>query len=108
MVNVFHHDPVLVKIRFSAMSDQAFLGCLVALDDENICPSSQLTTPAAECSIWRSLGLKHKFRAYEAASRRREEMELKMQREREREAARIALQKMEKTVEIEQNLDIQR
>ncbi|XP_039017900.1 transcription factor GTE9-like [Hibiscus syriacus] len=32
--------------------------------------------------------------------------ELKKQREREREAARIELQKMEKTAEIEQNLEI--
>ncbi|KAF5181128.1 Transcription factor gte11 [Thalictrum thalictroides] len=46
------------------------------------------------------------IRAAEAASRMREEMELKMQREREREAARIALQKMERTVEIYENLDI--
>ncbi|PIA30019.1 hypothetical protein AQUCO_05700017v1 [Aquilegia coerulea] len=46
------------------------------------------------------------IRAAEAASRMREEMELKMQREREREAARIALQKMERTVEIYENLEI--
>ncbi|XAR66637.1 hypothetical protein NMG60_11012929 [Bertholletia excelsa] len=41
----------------------------------------------------------------EAASRLRAESELKMQREREREAARLALQKMERTVEIDCNLD---
>ncbi|KAK8349705.1 hypothetical protein V6Z12_A06G160700 [Gossypium hirsutum] len=35
------------------------------------------------------------------------EVKLKKQREREREAARIALQKMEKTVEIEKNLEIE-
>ncbi|KAI5571041.1 hypothetical protein BDE02_11G067300 [Populus trichocarpa] len=152
-------------------SDPDSDGAVSALDDENICPSSQLTTPAADAASgedWSSLfdvplsptkalryaTIKHRFadtilkaqnkaplhdgdkadpmkmrqekerlerrqreekswieaqiRAAEAASRRREEMELKMQREREREAARIALQKMEKTVEIEQNLDIQR
>uniref|UniRef100_A0A5B7AEQ2 Putative transcription factor GTE9 isoform X3 n=1 Tax=Davidia involucrata TaxID=16924 RepID=A0A5B7AEQ2_DAVIN len=44
------------------------------------------------------------IRAAEAASRMRAEAELKMQREREREAARLALQKMEKTVEIDNNL----
>ncbi|KAF8409168.1 hypothetical protein HHK36_005242 [Tetracentron sinense] len=46
------------------------------------------------------------IRAAEAASRMRAEAELKMQREQEREAARIALQKMEKTVEIDENLAI--
>ncbi|PIA27773.1 hypothetical protein AQUCO_07600142v1 [Aquilegia coerulea] len=46
------------------------------------------------------------IRAAEAASRMREEMESKMQREREREAARIALQKMERTVEIYENWGI--
>jgi len=45
------------------------------------------------------------IRAAEAASRSRVEAELKMKREREREAARIALQKMEKTVEFD-NLEI--
>ncbi|KAL7212668.1 hypothetical protein ACSBR2_015365 [Camellia fascicularis] len=46
------------------------------------------------------------IRADEAASRMRAQAELKMQREREREAARLALQKMEKTVEIDDNLEI--
>ncbi|CAK9171622.1 unnamed protein product [Ilex paraguariensis] len=46
------------------------------------------------------------IRAAEAASRLKVEAELKMQRYREREAARVALQKMEKTVEIYENLDI--
>ncbi|XVF27408.1 hypothetical protein REPUB_Repub14bG0104300 [Reevesia pubescens] len=46
------------------------------------------------------------IRAAEAAARMKAEVELKKQREREREAARIALQKMEKTAEIEQNLEI--
>lgn len=43
------------------------------------------------------------IRAAEAASRLQAEAELKMQREREREAARLALQKMEKTVEFDEN-----
>lgn len=46
------------------------------------------------------------IKAAEAASRLRAEAQLKMQREREREAARIALQKMEKTVEIDENVEI--
>ncbi|KAK3000716.1 hypothetical protein RJ639_021954 [Escallonia herrerae] len=45
------------------------------------------------------------IRAAEAASRLRAEAELKKQREKEREAARIALQKMERTVELD-NLEI--
>ncbi|MCL7050429.1 hypothetical protein MKW94_008576 [Papaver nudicaule] len=44
--------------------------------------------------------------ASEVALRRSREMELKMQRQREREIARIALEKMEKTVEIYENLEI--
>ncbi|TYI23412.1 hypothetical protein ES332_A06G163100v1 [Gossypium tomentosum] len=43
----------------------------------------------------------------EAAAKMKAEVKLKKQREREREAARIALQKMEKTVEIEKNLEIE-
>ncbi|XP_010273394.1 PREDICTED: transcription factor GTE11 [Nelumbo nucifera] len=43
------------------------------------------------------------IRAAEAASRMRAEAEQKMQRERAREAARIKLQQMEKTVEIDEN-----
>ncbi|KAJ4981695.1 hypothetical protein NE237_032532 [Protea cynaroides] len=50
--------------------------------------------------------LEAQIRAAEVASRLRAEAELKMQREREREAARIALQKMEKTVEINENQEI--
>ncbi|CAA3004359.1 transcription factor GTE12 [Olea europaea subsp. europaea] len=46
------------------------------------------------------------FKAAEAASRMKAEAELKMQREREREAARIAVEKMVKTVDIEENRDI--
>ncbi|OAY29077.1 hypothetical protein MANES_15G116300v8 [Manihot esculenta] len=46
------------------------------------------------------------IRAAEAASRLREEIELKKQREKEREAARVALQKMERTADIDQNLEI--
>ncbi|XP_077219981.1 transcription factor GTE12-like isoform X2 [Tasmannia lanceolata] len=45
-------------------------------------------------------------RAAEAAARSKAEAELKMRREREREAARLALQKMEKTVEIDENREI--
>nr|XP_034926588.1 transcription factor GTE12-like isoform X2 [Populus alba] len=140
-----------------------------ALDDENICPGSQLTTPATDAASGEELSsllavplsptkalryatIKHRFadtilkaqnkavldngdkadpmkmrqvkerlerrrqeekarieaqiRAAEAAARRREETEMKRQREREREAARVELQKMEKTTGIEQNLDI--
>ncbi|GMI93518.1 hypothetical protein HRI_003021100 [Hibiscus trionum] len=46
------------------------------------------------------------IRAAEAAAKMKAETELKRQREQEREAARLALQKMEKTAEIEQNLEI--
>lgn len=46
------------------------------------------------------------IKAAEAASRMREEMELKKKREREREAARIALQQVERSVEIYENMEI--
>ncbi|KAJ7947218.1 Transcription factor GTE12 [Quillaja saponaria] len=46
------------------------------------------------------------IKAAEAAAMLRAEEELKKRRQKEREAARAALQKMEKTVEIEQNLEI--
>ncbi|KAL4289752.1 hypothetical protein GQ457_14G008850 [Hibiscus cannabinus] len=46
------------------------------------------------------------IRAAEAAAKMKAEAELRRQREQEREAARLALQKMEKTAEIEQNLEI--
>lgn len=42
-------------------------------------------------------------KATEAAARKKAEYELKMQREKEREAARLALRKMEKTVDINDN-----
>ncbi|XP_019419693.1 PREDICTED: transcription factor GTE12-like isoform X2 [Lupinus angustifolius] len=42
----------------------------------------------------------------EAAARMRAEEELRQQREKEREAARLAIQKMERTVEIEHNMEI--
>ncbi|CAN4082139.1 unnamed protein product [Withania somnifera] len=48
------------------------------------------------------------LKAAELASRRKAEADLKKQRERQREAARIALQKMERTVEFEDNLKILR
>ncbi|XP_034211964.1 transcription factor GTE10-like isoform X2 [Prunus dulcis] len=46
------------------------------------------------------------IRAAEAATRMRAEIELKQQRKRKREEARIALEKMQRTVEIDQNLRI--
>lgn len=46
------------------------------------------------------------LKAAEIASRRKAEADLKMQRERQREAARIALQKVERTVEFEDNFKI--
>ncbi|GFP91244.1 transcription factor gte12 [Phtheirospermum japonicum] len=46
------------------------------------------------------------IKAAEAASRRREQTDLKMKRERERTAAKMALQEMERTVEIYESLDI--
>ncbi|KAK3179231.1 hypothetical protein Dsin_020703 [Dipteronia sinensis] len=151
-------------------SDPDSDGAVSALDDGNICPSSQLTPPATDSASaegWntplldvqmspkkalRAAMLKSRFadtilkaqhrtlldhsdkidpvkmqqekerlekrqreeklrieaqlKAAEAASRIKVEKELKKQREREREAARIALHKMERTVEIEQNLEI--
>ncbi|XVF40237.1 hypothetical protein PTKIN_Ptkin01aG0095900 [Pterospermum kingtungense] len=151
-------------------SDPDSDGAVSALDDENVCPSSQLTTPATEAAsgdglltpifevqmspkkALRAAMLKSRFadtilkaqqktlldhgdkadpvkmqleraklerrqreekamieaqiRAAEAEAKTKAEVELRKQREREREAARIALQKMEKTAEIEQNLEI--
>ncbi|XVF87240.1 hypothetical protein PTKIN_Ptkin18bG0103000 [Pterospermum kingtungense] len=145
-------------------------GAVSAVDDENLCPSSQVTTPTTDAAsseglvtpifdmqmspkkALRAAMLKSRFadtimkaqqktlldhvdkadpvkmqlekeklerkqreekakieaqiKAAEAAARRKVEAELKQQREREREAARLALQKMEKTVEIEMNLEI--
>ncbi|XP_059666477.1 transcription factor GTE12-like [Cornus florida] len=52
------------------------------------------------------LRIQAEIKAAEAASRLRAEAELKMQREREREAARLALEKVEKSVEIDENLKI--
>ncbi|GMI82268.1 hypothetical protein like AT5G46550 [Hibiscus trionum] len=152
-------------------SDQDSNGAVSALDDENVCNSSQLTTPTEAASgdglstpifdlrmspkkALRAAMLKTRFAdtilkaqqrallehcdktdpvkmqqekerlekrqreekakieaqivAAEAAAKKMAEVELKKQREREREAARIALQKMEKTAEIEQNLEILR
>ncbi|XP_044460643.1 transcription factor GTE9-like isoform X2 [Mangifera indica] len=150
-------------------SDPDSDGAVSALDDGNLCPSSQLTPPATDFSSadWtasvlgaqmspkkalRAAMLKTRFadtifkaqkktlldhsdkadpvkmqqekerlerrqreekarieaqiQAAEAATRMKAELELKRQREKEREAARIALQKMERTVEIEHNLEI--
>ncbi|WCJ27308.1 Transcription factor GTE12 [Euphorbia peplus] len=151
-------------------SDPDSDGAVSCLDDENICPSSQLTTPGTDATSgegWKApifdvqlsptkalraaivkqrfadtiLKAQHKtlldqgdkadpvklqlekerlekrqreekawieaqIREAEAASRQREELELRKQREKEREAARIALQKMEKTADIVQNLEI--
>ncbi|KAJ6301906.1 hypothetical protein OIU77_016086 [Salix suchowensis] len=156
--------PVTQMSKSDPDSDEA----VSALDDENICATSQLTTPATDAASgeeWSSrfavplsptkalryATIKHRFadtilkaqnkavldkgdkadpikmrqekerlerrrqeekarieaqiRAAEAAQRKREETEMKRQLEREREAARIALQKVEKTTGIEQNLD---
>eukprot|EP00257_Ricinus_communis_P007367 XP_002523731.2 transcription factor GTE10 [Ricinus communis] len=143
-------------------SDRDSDGAVSALAEENICPNSQLMTPAKYISIFdvqlsptktlRAAVIKRRFadtifkaqlkkllhhgdkadpvklqqekerlekrqleekarieaqiRAAEAASRKREGIELKRQREKEREAARVALQKMEETAEIEQNTEI--
>ncbi|XP_054802133.1 transcription factor GTE12-like isoform X2 [Prosopis cineraria] len=46
------------------------------------------------------------IKAAESAAKMRAEEELKQQREREREAARMAIQKVERTVDIEHNLEI--
>ncbi|OWM90896.1 hypothetical protein CDL15_Pgr027383 [Punica granatum] len=54
----------------------------------------------------RQLEEKARIEAQIKAAEARAEAELKKQRERDREAARIALQKMEKTVEIGENLEI--
>ncbi|XVE88294.1 hypothetical protein DITRI_Ditri19aG0058300 [Diplodiscus trichospermus] len=151
-------------------SDPDSDGAVSALDDENLCPSSQFTTLATDAAsgeglltpifvvqmspkkALRAAMLKSRFadtilkaqkktlldhvdkadpmkmqqekeklerrqreekakieaqiKAAEAAARVKAEAELKRQRDREREDARIALQKMEKTAEIEQNLEI--
>ncbi|OMO82797.1 hypothetical protein COLO4_22813 [Corchorus olitorius] len=151
-------------------SDPDSDGAVSALDDGNVCPSSELTTSATDTAsgeglftpifdvplspkkALRAAMLKKRFadtimkaqqktlldhgekadpvriqhekeklerrqreekakieaqiRAAEAAAKLKAESELKKQREREREAARISLQKMEKTAEIEQNLVI--
>ncbi|PQQ01610.1 transcription factor GTE12 isoform X1 [Prunus yedoensis var. nudiflora] len=145
-------------------SDPESDGAVSALDDENFCPSPQLTTPvtdAASGEEWktslfdvqlspkralRAAMLKSRFadtiwkaqqeklldqctifklraclrgknllekarieaeiRAAEAATRMRAEIELKQQRKRKREEARIALEKMQRTVEIDPNLKI--
>lgn len=50
--------------------------------------------------------LEAQVRAAEAASRMKAETESKLQREKEREAARVALQKMARTVEFENNVQI--
>ncbi|XP_021295123.1 transcription factor GTE12 isoform X3 [Herrania umbratica] len=151
-------------------SDPDSDGAVSALDDENVCLSSQLTTPATDAAsgeglltpifaiqmspkkALRAAMLRSRFadtilkakqkrlldhgdeadpvkmqqqkeklerrqreekakieaqiRAAEAAAKMKAEVELKKQREREREAARNALQQMEKTAEIEQNVEI--
>ncbi|MQL84685.1 hypothetical protein Taro_017196 [Colocasia esculenta] len=50
--------------------------------------------------------LEAQVKAAEAAAQRKAAEELRSQREREREAARLALQKMEKTVDIDENREI--
>ncbi|KAM3700679.1 hypothetical protein ACJW31_05G116800 [Castanea mollissima] len=56
----------------------------------------------------REARIEAQIREAEAALRRKEEVECKLQRDREREAARVALQKMEKTVDFEENKMIQK
>ncbi|KAM3748519.1 hypothetical protein ACB098_05G115400 [Castanea mollissima] len=56
----------------------------------------------------REARIEAQIREAEAALRRKEEVECKLQRDREREAARVALQKMEKTVDFEENMMIQK
>ncbi|CAH9121940.1 unnamed protein product [Cuscuta epithymum] len=50
--------------------------------------------------------IEEQIKAAETSARMRVETELKIQREREREAARIALEKMERTVDLDDNLKI--
>ncbi|KAK9088176.1 hypothetical protein Scep_027258 [Stephania cephalantha] len=52
------------------------------------------------------LRIEAELKAAETASRVRLEAELKLQRQKEREAARLALQQMEQTVEINENLSV--
>ncbi|KAK9086059.1 hypothetical protein Sjap_026470 [Stephania japonica] len=52
------------------------------------------------------LRIEAELKAAETASRIRLEAELKLQRQKEREAARLALQQMEQTVEINENLSV--
>ncbi|XP_008225392.1 PREDICTED: transcription factor GTE12 isoform X3 [Prunus mume] len=170
--NAFKLDCQAKSLSTSHMSksDPESDGAVSALDDENVCPSPQLTTPvtdAASGEEWktslfdvplspkralRAAMLKSRFadtiwkaqqeklldqggrcdpmkmrqekarlerrqheekarieaeiRAAEAATRMRAEIELKQQRKRKREEARIALEKMQRTVEIDPNLKI--
>ncbi|CAB4276343.1 unnamed protein product [Prunus armeniaca] len=170
--NAFKLDCQAKSLSTSHMSksDPESDGAVSALDDENVCPSPQLTTPvtdAASGEEWktslfdvplspkralRAAMLKRRFadtiwkaqqeklldqggrcdpmkmrqekerlerrqheekarieaeiRAAEAATRMRAEIELKQQRKRKREEARIALEKMQRTVEIDPNLKI--
>ncbi|XP_030547310.1 transcription factor GTE12 isoform X2 [Rhodamnia argentea] len=154
----------------TSKSDPDSDGAVSAVDDGNVCPSSDLATPSTDATCgegWsaslldiplspkkalRAAMLKSRFadtilkaqqktlldhcdkadpvkmqqekerlerrqreekarieaqiRAAEAAERMRAEAEARKQRERDREAARIALQKMEKTVDFEENLKI--
>lgn len=50
--------------------------------------------------------IEEQIKAAEASTRMKAEVELKIQREKEREAARIALEKMERTVDLDDNLKI--
>ncbi|XP_050232751.1 transcription factor GTE12 [Mercurialis annua] len=159
-----------MSVSQMSKSDPDSDGAVSALDEENVCPSSELMTPATDANSGEGWGpsifdvqlsptkalraamLKRRFadtilkaqhktlldqgdkadpvklqqekerlekrqleekavieaqiRAAEAASRKKEEMELKKQREKEREAARLALENMEETAKIEQNIVI--
>ncbi|XWS75204.1 hypothetical protein CRYUN_Cryun01aG0065400 [Craigia yunnanensis] len=91
-------------------------GAVSALDDENVCVSFQLTTPAIDAALQEKEKLERRqreekikvgaqIRAAESAAKMKAEVELRKQRERDREGAQIALQKMENEAGIELNLD---
>ncbi|KAJ9153239.1 hypothetical protein P3X46_026703 [Hevea brasiliensis] len=88
----------ILKAQHKTLLDHGDKGDPVKMQQEK----ERLERRQREEKAW----IEAQIRAAEAASRMREEIELKKQREKEREAARIALQKMEKTADIEQNLEI--
>ncbi|CAN1150198.1 Transcription factor GTE12 [Linum perenne] len=163
--------PDVISTSQMSRSDPDSDGAVSAVDEDNVCPSSQLAAPTADAisgEDWRSnavevqqmspkralraaiikerfahtiLKAKHKtlldngekadlikmqqekdrlqrihheekarieaqIRKAETALRRKEEMELKEQRQQEREAARAAMLKIERSVEIEENREV--